>query len=347
MAVGSVLNSRLVLARPAPGNLNDVGPSSPRILRPTPKKNTSKVCSLKEPKDSVELGSTGRAKPDPNINERVLSASGGNFHGDESPRARAKRELMKLLVNSRGQVGATAYMNEARHKEIHSAAKQLARFDPSQAPATKEGWKNMGEWTLMYASNPQIRGGGKIGPCMGKTNQLIDLEGLMEDRTALGNGLFTVSFTGSWSPMDSRSWCIHHTGMHLKVLNILDSPIIRVPKDISLLSYWSMAYVDDNLRIMNAFSSKSLKTRVGLRELESGKQEKEPEEYNLGTKSSLLIYVRSKIPIDTPQLNEVRERERVFVRQMGKPTFGLSKTRNGMSLGRGAKKNKPPKPSAT
>lgn len=169
---------------------------------------------------------------------------GNNNNSNKQQRA----ELLKAeLLRQTSGTGNGIYASESEQKEITSIVQALEKLNTS-VPKISSSPKLNGNWRLIYTTN-EGSSAGKLGPWIGRVNQIIDIEGnTYENVVCLGPSLLVGRLKATWDTLSNNVWRVKFIDIELKLLNT----VTLLKKPLQATGIWRMTYLDDSLRILYA-----------------------------------------------------------------------------------------------
>lgn len=157
----------------------------------------------------------------------------------------AKAELLQQTLGTQNGIYAT----ESQRRAVTSIVQTLEKLNTSAFSSISTSTKLNGNWRLIYTTN-EGSSAGKIGPWIGKVNQIIDLEGrAYQNVVTFGpSRLLQGSLRATWEVLSNTSWRVKFLDIEFKLFNA----ITVLKKPLQATGIWRMSYLDDSLRILYA-----------------------------------------------------------------------------------------------
>ena len=152
-----------------------------------------------------------------------------------------KQKLVKLTKNTNNGVSAS----QASRLEIDSVVNELERLNPTKSLTNTKLLD--GNWELLYTTN-EGSSAGKLGPFVGKVNQIIDFDAKQYVNTvSLFGNLIVASLDATWNKKSDKAWEVIFQSLKFELFGI------KVKQSsLSAVGIWRKSYIDNNLRILYA-----------------------------------------------------------------------------------------------
>jgi hypothetical protein len=156
-----------------------------------------------------------------------------------------KAELLQQTFGTQNGIYAT----ESQRQAVTSIVQTLEKLNTSTFSNISTSTKLNGNWRLIYTTN-KGSSAGKIGPWIGKVNQIIDMEGkTYQNVLTFGpSRLLQGSLNATWDVLSKTSWRVKFLDIEFKLLNAFTV----LEKPLQATGIWRMSYLDDSLRILYA-----------------------------------------------------------------------------------------------
>jgi hypothetical protein len=157
-----------------------------------------------------------------------------------------KAELLQQTLGTQNGIYAT----ESQRVAIASIVQRLEKVNTSVSKISTSTQLS-GNWRLIYTTN-KGSSAGKIGPWVGKVNQIIDLDGKIYQNVVTVGPSFLLqgSLSATWDVLSNTTWRVKFLDIEFKLFNA----ITLLNKPLNATGIWRMSYLDDSLRILYASS---------------------------------------------------------------------------------------------
>lgn len=157
-----------------------------------------------------------------------------------------KQRLVTLTKNTNNGVNA----NKELRTSIDSVVSELERLNPTKSLSNTKLLD--GNWKLLYTTNIGSSAG-KLGPFVGKVNQIIDFDAKQYVNTVNIGNVIVASLNATWNKKSDKAWEVIFQSLKFELFGI------KVKEsELTAIGIWRKSYIDQNLRILYAKGGKNV-----------------------------------------------------------------------------------------